>query len=476
MDRLRNMLLYVLILSGIICNVLAIRVNTTGLLQRLSSGASIDNNNSNAPRWSLYGAPNPGAVVNVATEQDVLETSLDQVRFCKQKDIPYLAQNGGHGWATTFHLGEEGLIINLRLLNAVSFNNDKTQVKIGGGAIMSDLVEAAYANGVLIPTGTCNCVGGLGAIMGGGFGFLLGRYSLGVDNIISLRTVTAAGRHITVSQHENRELFWAMRGAGPNFGIVTSAKYKSYPQNNDQSFNAWLGTLAFTEDKLSQLVRALEDTDMTDEMALTVGMVNINSTVTLLANVFYHGTEENGKKAFSSFYAAGPASDNTQVKRYNKWNEATDAVCGKNTRKPSWGFGLGTLDIKAIQSTLDQFKQFTSKVNAGVSVTFYKMAMKKARTFPDGSSAFPFRAIDYHVLISSNYADPRLDSQVVEFGQNIRSLLRRSSGLRKDISYVNNGNGDESLETVFGGNVARLQAIKRSVDPDNRFDQFFPLL
>lgn len=84
--------------------------------------------------------------------------------------MPFASQNGGNGWAKTFNLGNDGVLINLAGLNAVTFSDNKTQATIGGGAIISETIQAANAAGVLVQTGNCNCVGALGAILGGGYG------------------------------------------------------------------------------------------------------------------------------------------------------------------------------------------------------------------------------------------------------------------------------------------------------------------
>lgn len=93
-----------------------------------------------------------------------------QVKYCASRKIPFTAQNGGNGWGKTFNLGNNGVIINLAGLNAVTFSKTKTEATIGGGAIIGDTIKAANAAGVLVQTGNCNCVGALGAILGGGYG------------------------------------------------------------------------------------------------------------------------------------------------------------------------------------------------------------------------------------------------------------------------------------------------------------------
>jgi FAD/FMN-containing dehydrogenase len=94
-----------------------------------------------------------------------------------------LTQNGGNGWATTFNLGKTGVLINMAGLNAVTFTKDKKQATIGGGAIIGDVIPAADAVGALVITGNCNCVGAVGALLGGGYGMRYGMRGITVANI-----------------------------------------------------------------------------------------------------------------------------------------------------------------------------------------------------------------------------------------------------------------------------------------------------
>ena len=121
------------------------RINVTLALGAfLSPFASVSTNLSLAPRWSDYHAPRAGVLVNVATDTDVAET----IRFCNQHNLRFLAQNGGNGWADTWTLGEEDVIIDLRGLNEVAVSEDRTRVEFGGGVSNDELIQAAYEAGV----------------------------------------------------------------------------------------------------------------------------------------------------------------------------------------------------------------------------------------------------------------------------------------------------------------------------------------
>ena len=204
--------------------------------------------------------------------------------------------------ATTLgKLNGDGIIINLAFLKEVAFSPSKTQVTIQGGALIVDTVAAGAANHALIATDICNCVGTLGAILGGGVGNLMGQHGLGVDNILSLNVVTAAGRAITVTFQSNPQLWFALRGAGPNFGIVTSATLKSYPVTTPSGLNAWLGALIFTSPQLEVLIQAIDKLVLQPKMALSLTFANSGTRTappTIIVSVFYYGTEAEGKAAF----------------------------------------------------------------------------------------------------------------------------------------------------------------------------------
>ncbi|KAJ8058118.1 hypothetical protein OCU04_012976 [Sclerotinia nivalis] len=461
------------IIFSLFTDVSTAAVNISGLKPLLSSLATIVNNTSGAPRWSDFDAPTPGAVVNVATENDVLVT----VRYCIAENIPFLAQNGGHGWSTTLDLYQNGILINLAGIKAISFNSAKTQITFQGGALISDVVDASFKNSVLVPTGTCNCVGTIGAVLGGGFGNLIGIYGFGVDNLISMNVVTPSGTAITVSPTSNTDLWWAMRGAGPNFGIVTSAVMKSYPVASSL-LNAWTGPLIFTGAQLEALIEALSQLDLQSEMSIAMFFLMSDNSPIILVTVFYYGTEAAGKAAFAPLYSVGPIVDGTAILPYNEWNSGGDSFCAKGDSKPSWGIGLAELDVPTWTYVWNEWLTFAKMPGANNSAMILDMySLGTARKLSDSSSAYPFRStITFNAIATAWYSDPTLDAAAEVFGSNVRDLLRSTSGLCDNSTYINNGFGDESLSTVYGDNLSKLQAIKKRHDPLCKFCHWYPLI
>ena len=398
-------------------------------------------------------------VVNVETESDVAITvslflsppppiiatgfadpfcgfERQKVKYCASKGIPFVAQNGGVGWAATFDLGAHGVLIDLARLNQVTFNADKTRATIGGGARINETIAHASAASALVETGNCNCVGALGAILGGGYGNLMGLYGFGVDNVVSMRVVTADGRIRDVTAASDADLFWALRGAGPNLGIVTSAVVKSYPVSQ-AGMLAWTGSLIFTPDKLEQVVQAIQDLELKPEMNIFLYFVSggapKNEPVILLTPFLYGGNATSGRAAFASLYALGPAADSTAVLPYESWNSGGDGFCTPGGRKPSYSVAMQNLVPSTWRQVWDKYVEFQKLPTAENSVVLMEAySLTKARSFGPGSAAFSHRDVNFNAVIILWYSDAALDDQARAVGKSARDLWKATDDLARD--------------------------------------------
>lgn len=438
----------------------------------LSSGASIVHTTSAIPRWSNFSAPAPGTVVNVATEADVAAT----VNFSNCNNIPYLAQNGGNGWSTTFTLGSNGIIINLRGLNTVTFNDAKTEATIGGGVSVAEAIDAAYAAGVAVQTGNCNCVGALGAYLGGGYGHLMGLYGMGVDNLISVNLVQADGTLVTVTPESNPDLWWALRGAGPNFGIVTSAVIKSYPTAVSE-LTAWTGVMLFTDDKIEGLVQLVNDLPLGPDMGLFMYYINTGAPTVAALPWYYSSNETEAKAVFAPLYALEPYFDGTAMTPYNEWNAGGDVFCARGPYKPSYGAGLTTMVPETWRSVWDLYVEYSANNGTSSAVVLLEgYPLEKAQSIPASTAAFPHRStIKFNAVVMAAYEDTALQSVAQKFGSDVRELLYSTGSTDIRPSYVNFAYGDDSLTSLYGTNVEKLKTLKAQYDPSGKFSQWFPL-
>ena len=374
-----------------------------------------------------------------------------------------------------------GIIINLAALKQVNFNSNKTEVTLQGGALISDVVAAGAANNALITTGLCNCVGALGAILGGGIGNLMGQFGLGVDNVINLRVVTPTASFVDVSATSNEDLWFALRGAGANYGIVTSATLKSHPVATPDQLNATLGTLMFAPSKLESLVSTLGNLTMSPKMSFELIMAangaNTTSSPLIIVNIFYYGTPQQGRTAFGPVYALGPLSNQLATTSYTHWNDGADAACIKGGRKPNFATGLGKLDPSTWREVYHQLSQLVQNRGAeNSSVTLLAFPTAVTRSLAGDDASYPWRQkLSYFAMITPSYTDPGFDSTAQIYGFRVRDLWRASSGLPGNQTYINNAYGDEGPADVYGDSLDRLQQIKKKRDPLNRFAYWFPI-
>lgn len=475
----------------------------------LSPHATISHQLSSAPRWSEYHAPHPGTIVNVATERDVqLVVScffssrqaaliLIQVQFCLERKIPFLAQNGGSGWIGSFHLGQNGVLVNLRGLNRTTFNSKRTQARVQGGALIREVIAQAYANDAQILTGNCNCVGTLGAALGGGYGYLMGLYGFSVDNILSMDVVLANGTAVAVNANRNPDLWWALRGAGPNFGIVTGATMKAYPMPKAQNM-AWNGGLYFTDDKLELVVQAIEDLVLKAPMNVFMYFATSgppNFTPSILVTPFYFGSEADGRSAFRSLLELGPFKNTMAERSYPDWNTAADIFCIRGDRKPSNGAGLTHMVPKTWRSVWNAYIDFLRLPGTGSSAILVECySLAKAQAVPKSTSSFANRDIRFNAAVLPWYSNASLDPQAEAFGSKVRDLWRATDGFPRNRTYVfwpcmllvscsrltqaryiNFAFGDEPNEVVYDTSTTRLRQLKAQYDPSGVFNQWFKL-
>ncbi|KZL63352.1 fad binding domain-containing protein [Colletotrichum incanum] len=419
-------------------------------------------------RWSTFNAPILAIIVNVTTESDVAAV----VKYCTSRSIPFTAQNGGNGWGKTFNLGNNGVLINLAGLNAVTSSKRKTQATISGGVVIGEAIQAANAAGVVVQTGNCNFVGALGAILGGGY------VGFGVDNVLSLRVVVASGEVLTVSSTSHSDLFWALRGDGPNFGVVTSATVRAWPTSaHDRT--AWLMNLFFSPEKLPQIAQAIQDLPLKPEQVVYLILTNSgppsNAPAVLVTGFLRKGTEEAGRAAFAPLYALGPISNSSNVAAYESWNAANDNFCARGDRKPAFSTTIKHMQPETWPAIWDLYTEFQAK-GPSSAVLIERYNLTRAQSAPKGSAALQEelrRAAFAQAIVIPWYTDAALDAEAQNSGRRIRDIWSYSVTATENPTYVNFAHGDETAEAIYGSRMSSLRKSKRKWDPAGAFNQWF---
>ncbi|KAL8757877.1 MAG: hypothetical protein Q9199_001885 [Rusavskia elegans] len=398
-------------------------------------------------RWSLYNAPNPTFVVSVAEESDVATT----VQYCNKKNISFFAQSRGNGWADTFDLSDCSLMINIGGLNRIGIATDKKSASIEGGALVSDMITAAYGAGTRFAVPSVTCLGYLGTMLGGGLTRDMGLYGLGVDQILRVNVVSASGELVTVDKDSNPDLWFAITGAAPNFGIVTSALIKAYPTPKAQDI-AWQGRFYFSPSKVEEVVATMAALDLSPKMQIDLFIPQRPKMSSwIIADAFYLGNQTEAEKAFAPIFRIGAEIVAVEELPPTRWGYfQTDFLCQKGRREPAYGVSLPRKALtqsstaSAILTESQEFNVRNPQVRGTIIwIQYYNVekAVRDEEARP-GISSYPFAQLPVHVAVIVDYNGTEVDVRATDvaataFGSRVRGMLREMDPQSLNTRYVN---------------------------------------
>ncbi|KAL8705087.1 MAG: hypothetical protein Q9201_001770 [Fulgogasparrea decipioides] len=374
----------------------------------------------------------------------------------------------------------------------IEIAKDGNSAVMGGGVYADEIIKTLDAKGKTTVTGAYACVGGMGPALGGGFGRYMGYYGLATDQIIDLDVVLANGSLTKVSATSNPDLFWGMRGAGHNFGIVTRFNYKIY----DRPTASWYYALMFfTADKLEkffELLNALCDNGKQPKeiVAYTLFSMNPNISTTepvIFFSAYYAGTAAAAQPYLAPFLKLKPVIAVNDTVPYPAIASAVGTGvdtpgCQRGRSGAVFPTGLKTYNTTANRAVYNLLKKMVNEqpaLNRSV-VQFENFPVQKMRSIDAASTAYPHR--DDNILISwaAVYApSSALDALMPEYGNQARALLDAGEPQRPLSVYVNAAYGSETLEQVYGYEPWRLQklkGLKEKYDPENRFRFYNPIV
>ncbi|KAI4194593.1 MAG: hypothetical protein LQ350_007682 [Teloschistes chrysophthalmus] len=436
-------------------------------------------------RWSTYESPSFNEVFLPKTEQDL----AIGLHYLSSAGKSFLVKSGGHGYSPNLHVIQNAAMINMENFNYVTMNSDFS-VTVGTGAKFSKMVDVVGKAGRELTVGACPCVGAMGAMLGGGLGRLQGLHGLTSDAVRSARVALWNGTVVDASAHINQDLFWGLRGAGQNFGIVIEAVFETYAASNGgQQYSS---DMTFSADKLEAVFditnRLLTpELDSTLSLAIAIGSNPQTLEPLILVNVVYPGPLEKGQ-AFARLYSNLSSSMTEQMTPWtNLANVALPSVVvgGCPTGNPHNQYSVLTKDLKTkeFRKAMDSYKSFVHKYpTANNSVIFIEtFGQAGIAAFPDDFSAFPHRhQFNNAVVFSMTYTDPNANEPADAWAMKWRNHFAQPkiSGYDKMVFYQNYAHGDEPLSALYGYEQwrhERLTALKNSYDPHGLFNGYHPV-
>ncbi|KAK8134242.1 FAD-linked oxidoreductase chyH [Apiospora sp. TS-2023a] len=405
--------------------------------------------------------------------------------------MPFVARSGGHGATEALAAAKNAIQIDFRAINHVKVSADGKTARVGGGAIVKQVVASLSAVGKQTVTGICESVGISAPILGGGHGWLQGQYGLLADQIISARLVLPNGDAVTVSQDSHPDLFWAIRGAGHNFGLVVEWEYRIYDVKNPKwSYEIFI----FSGDKLEALY------ELTNRMMksqppevthwgyiLKVAEIDAEHPIIWYA-IIYDGPVDTAREYAKPIHEIGPLSVNAGEATQPELAALT--YMGEGAGGCAYGFtsmrypiGLKTYNTAALRKVYDDIDETFWRVPA-LAGSFFLLegySTQGVQAVDAASTAFPHR--DDEILVTSYVQykpDPAVDGVAQEYGTRLRKhLLEGSEDPEHLRAYVNYAHGDESLQEMYGWEEWRLEKLRRlkaQWDPENRMRYYAPIV
>lgn len=431
------------------------------------------------------------AVVAVRSTSDVSAT-LEQIR---KHQLPFTVRGGGHSTSGSASI-DNGLVVDLSKMRGVTVDPEARTITAEGGTIWEDVDVAAAKHGLATVGGTVNHTGVGGLTLGGGYGYLTGKYGLTIDNLLAVEVVLASGEVVTASKTSHPDLFWAIRGAGQNFGVVTKFTFQGYEQKNP----VFAGPLVFPPTALPQIVQFMnkfhETNDGNQALVVAFSSPPPQNAPVILTQLFHNGTEEESKEIFADLFALQPLANMSGMVPYQVLNSLLNVSAGFDGRKL---FGGGAfklpLDPGFMEGVYKEFQAFVESKkehNVAQSMVLWEVVpYKKVIEVKNEETSFANRGDYYNVATMFKwYVDPpfrtlgslltvlrrfdaSLDTEMRAFS---RSLLKRASETAANRSkdggvgqYGNYSSEDVEANEIFGENVRRLEDLKQKYDPENLF-------
>jgi FAD/FMN-containing dehydrogenase len=418
--------------------------------------------------WNAMVDRRPGLVVRCMGTADV----INAVKLARDERLLVAVRSGGHNIAGNA-VSEGGLLIDLSLMRSVRIDPISRTARVEPGATLADFDKEAQAFALATPLGINSTTGVGGLTLGGGFGWTTRKFGLTIDNLISADVVTAEGKFVRASEKENEDLFWALRGGGGNFGIVTSFEFKLHPLGPE----VLSGLIVHPLEKAGELLPAFRDiaNQAPDELTTWVVMRKApplpflpgewHGRDVLVFAACYSGDMKEGEKAVATLRALGtPIADVISPHPFTGWQTTFDPLLTHGARNYWKSHDLDDLSDAAIKVILNGARTLPSP-ESEIFIAHVGGAM--ARIAPE-TTAWPNRAAHFIMNVHTRWRDQAQDSSCIEWA---RRFFDATAPFASGSAYVNFMADDESarVEKVYGANYRRLVKIKRRYDPDNLF-------
>ena len=429
-----------------------------------------DDQNYNEARqiWNAMIDRRPAVIVQCAEADDVLHA----LSYARKDGLEISIRGAGHNIAGSA-LCDNGVLIDFSNMKAVRVDAQKRRAYVEPGATLGDFDEAVQAHGLATPVGINSTTGIAGLTLGGGFGWLTRKYGMTIDNLVSAEMVTADGRKIHVSENENEDLFWAIRGGGGNFGVVTQFEFKLYPVGPE----ILAGLLVFPIDQAKPVLEKYREFVKTAPEELNIWVVlrkapplpflpeDVHGKEVVVLAIFYAGDIAEGEKLIDPLRSFGDAyGEHIGAMPYSQWQQAFDPLLTPGARNYWKSHNFTELKNDALDSIIE----FARKLPSPQCEIFIGLISGAANRVPWDAMAYGHRDAKFVLNVHGRWDEAAQDEICIAWA---RAFFEASKPYASAGAYVNFMTGDEGdrVAAAYGVNYNRLKQIKKKYDPENTF-------
>ena len=408
--------------------------------------------------WNAMIDHRPALIVRARGAADVIAT----VNFAREHDLLLSIKGGGHS-VSGKSVADGGLMVDLSLMKGLRVDPGARTVRAEPGVLWEELDRETHAFGMATPGGTVGTTGIAGLTLGGGQSWLTGKYGFTIDNLLSIDIVTADGQLHHASADENPELFWAVRGAGHNFGVATSFEYRLHPVHTVLG-----GLLLYPFDRTGEVLRFYREFSASQPDELTTYaaiMTGPDGNLVTAIIPCYTGNPDQGARVLAPIRAFGPPVLDTIAPISHPVMQGLLGTAFPPGRLNYWKSGLtDKLSDEAIDIIVDYARWVPSPYSVIAIADCHGAYHRVGKT----DTAYFHRDLQYDLLILTSWADSAATERNIGWARACYQAIKPELG---DGAYVNDLGDDEAnpAARAYGGNYPRLVELKTKYDPTNLF-------
>ena len=412
--------------------------------------------------WNGMVDKRPALIARCAGAADVLAC----VRFAREHDLLISVRGGGHS-AGGRAVCEKGLMIDLSLMKGIRIDFTGRTARAEPGLRLGEFDRKTQAFGLTTTLGVASDTGIAGLTLGGGYGWLNGRYGLACDNLLEVEVVTAEGQLVKASAEENSELFWGIRGAGANFGIVTSFQYQLHPVGPVVG-----GFVLYPFIQGKETLRFFHEFSATcpDEVSTVGLLLSTPEGIPAVGIAACHtGSTDEGERILKPLRRFGfPLADLIARRRYTEMQSLFD----QNWMPGQLNYWKTSLMRTPSDAAIEVLLEFAQKRPTPNSVIYFQQAHGAASRVEPSATAFAHRFDHYDAGPWAIWQDRADTDRCIRWARECWEALRP---FYEPNAYVNavddaiSDNDDERVRSAYGANFERLILLKNRYDPTNLF-------